>query len=257
MATFEGPVPAPVPQTQPLTILITGASRGLGLELVKQYSEAYQDNIIIAAVRDPSGPTSSSLMDYSQQHKNVHIIPLDVSNEASIHSSVDHLPSSVDHIDLLYNNAGIFGQTGDVTHITGAGLLEVLNTNVVGPLLVTQTYLPLLTQAKEPKVIITSSSMGASSYTEPIVSMGAIPYSLSKAAATWINNALHYALPKVTFLAIHPGWVETDMGTGDGHHTAPIHLKDSIQATRAWVQQKSLENSGQFFSVVTGDLIPY
>jgi len=108
-SNFSGSVPTPLPQTSPLNILITGASRGIGFELVKQYSLAYKDNIIIAGVRDPKN-INKELTLFASKHTNIHIIPLDVYNESSIKSSINYIPSEVKSIDILYNNAGIMGK---------------------------------------------------------------------------------------------------------------------------------------------------
>lgn len=257
-ATFApGTAPVPQPQSSPLTILITGASRGLGLELVKQYSAAYETNTIIAAVRDPASKSSSEVLAFASAHPNVHVIPMDVSSEASIKASVSHLPASVKHVDLLYNNAGIMGPLTDLEGLTSASVLEVLNVNVVAPLIINATYLPLLRASPNPKVIVVGSAMGSSVLTEAIVGMKSIPYSLSKSGAAYVSNALHFAIPDVTFLAIQPGWVETEMGSLGGTVKPPVQQKESIQAIIAAIQNKNRAQSGQFFSTVTGNILPY
>jgi len=162
--TFNGVVPEPLAQTSPLTILITGASRGIGFELVRQYSEAYSDNVVIAAVRDIN--KSEQLTTYSLSHPRVHIIPLDTSNPISIKESIKYLPSSVNHIDLLYNNAGIMLTPTPLSDITSSQLLDTYNTNVVGPLLVVQTYTDLLLSKSLPSSSL-SSSLSSSSSSSP------------------------------------------------------------------------------------------
>src|ERR1700723_479492 len=96
-ARFNGPVPVPPTQSRSLNILITGASRGIGYELVQQYAIANKNNQVFAAVRNVSGESSEPLTTYAKSHSNVHIIPLDVSSPESISSSVSYVNSKVNH----------------------------------------------------------------------------------------------------------------------------------------------------------------
>ena len=250
--TFTGAVPVPKAQTSPLSVVITGAARGIGYELVVQYAQAHKDNIVFAGVRDPS---SSSIKSFGA-YPNVHVVHLDVTNEGSIQSSVKEVQRYTPHVDVLVNNAGIFGamEGSDPLKATAEHFQSVFAVNVVGALLTTQQYLPLLRKSSQAKVINVSSTLGSNSqvvlFKDPVTA-----YGLSKAALNYLNTCFRFAEPKVTFLSIHPGWVQTDMGGAVG--SPPTLLKESVQAIRYYIGEKNLSNTGEFLDCMTGDLIPY
>jgi NAD(P)-dependent dehydrogenase (short-subunit alcohol dehydrogenase family) len=251
--TFSGPVPVPEPQTSPLSILITGASRGLGYEAVVQYAKAHKDNVVIAGVRD----TSSAALKALSAYPNVHVVQLDVSKEDSIRASVKETSRYVKAVDVLINNAGIYGalEAGDPVKVTSAQFQEVFTSNVLGPLLTTQAYLPLLRLSSAPKVVSVSSALGSNAFAN---AFGAptVSYGLSKAALNYLNTAFRYAEPNVTFLSIHPGWVATDMGKASGG-APPTTTPDSVQAIRYYIAEKTIKNTGEFLDCMTGNTIPY
>ena len=247
-------VPKPLPQTAPLTVLITGAARGIGFELVRQYSAAYATNTVLAAVRDTKA--AGPLTTFASTHPNVHIIPLDAGSEDSINASVAHLPASVKHIDLLFNNAGVIGSPTPLPSLTAAGINDILRINVTGPLLVVRAYAALLKAAASPMVVNIGSELGASKFAGQVAEWGVIPYGASKAALSFISLALKTAVPEVTFLDVSPGWVGTDMG-GAFNTEAPVKTVDCVSALREMAQSKGKADSGKFFDVVTGNEVAY
>ena len=254
--TFSGPVPVPAEQSA-VTVLITGASRGLGLELVRQYARAHVDNVVFAAVRSPEKASAGVLGTIVAAHPNVHIIPLDVADEESVRSSVIHVTRVTDHLDAVINNAAIVGEpaAGDALTATSAQLTAVFTTNVAGPLVVIQTFLPLLQRSTQSaKVLNVNSAAGSNSlagrYGKPTLS-----YGVSKAALTFLNTAFRYSVPSVAFLTVSPGWMDTDMG--NSRAKAPTSVSDVAQAIRYYLQVKGAANSGEYFDIMTGDSIPY
>ena len=256
--TFSGPVPIP-PASVALTVLVTGASRGLGLELVRQYATARHDNIVFAAVRSPEKATAatSPLGSLAAAYPNLHILPLDVADEDSIRNSVQHVARVTDHLDVLINNAAIVGESTarDALAVTASQLTAVVNTNTLGPLLVTQSYMPLLLRSTHSaKVLNVSSAAGSNaklgSYGAPNCS-----YGLSKAALNYVTGVFHCVVPSVIFLAASPGWVDTDMG--NARAKAPTSVSDAAQAIRYYIEVKGAESSGQFFDIMTGETIPF
>ena len=256
--TFSGPVPVPTAPVA-LTVLVTGASRGLGLELVRQYAAARQDNTVFAAVRsvEKAAESTSLLGAVAAAHANVHIVPLDVADEDSIRSSVQHVSRVTSQLDVLINNAAIVGEptARDVLALTASQLAAVFNTNTAGPLLVTQCYLPLLLRSSQTaKVMNVSSAAGSNallgSYGTPNCS-----YGLSKAALVYLTGVFRCVVPTVTFLAVSPGWVDTDLGSSRGK--APTSVSDAVQAIRYYIEVKGVESSGQFFDIMTGQSIAY
>jgi NAD(P)-dependent dehydrogenase (short-subunit alcohol dehydrogenase family) len=254
--TFTGPVPVPSAQSSPLSILITGASRGIGYGLVQQYAQAHPKNIIFAGVRHPEGETSKNLRTFAQEHPNVHIIPLDVSNEHSISSSVSHVSKVVKHVDLIINNAGVLIGGERVDTATSEGLISTYTTNVVGPFLVVRSYLSLLQSSSAPQVINVSSSLGSNAYAY-LFNFPFVSYGTSKAALNYMNTVLSHAYPTILFLTIHPGWVDTDMGNAAGGKP-PTEIQDTVKAIRYYAATKNVtKNQGEYLDITNGQILPF
>ena len=83
-----------------------------------------------------------------------------------------------------------------------------------------------------------------------------LTYGMSKAALNYTTTVFRYAEPNIAFIAISPGWVETDMGKGSGGQP-PVKIEDSIQALRFYIAEKDIRNSGEFLDVMSGKLIEY
>ena len=250
--TFKGPVPVPKPQTSPLTIIVTGAGRGIGHELVLQYAKAHKDNVVFAAVRDSKTKAVQALSAYP----NVHIVHLDVSDEASIRASVKEVERVTQHVDVLVNNAAVVGDadSADPCKVSGAAFNALMNTNVTGVLLTTQAYLPLLRKSSAAKVINVSSVLGSNAHANDFGRVF-VAYGLSKAALNYLTTAFRHSEPQIAFLAIHPGWVQTDMGSAAG--SPPTLTTDSVSAIRYYIAEKGLSHSGDFLDTMTGDIIPF
>jgi len=182
------------------TILITGANRGIGLELARQYAAAGHDVIRTARGHDRAEKSVGELL------------PLDVTNDASVAALADMLAGRP--IDLVINNAGVSGPDPahqSSTDMDFAGFLSVLDANVIGPLRVTQALLPNLRAAKGAKVAVVSSRMGQ--FNNEWLS-GFVAYRASKAAVNKVFQILAADLKAegIAVAMLHPGWVRTDMG---------------------------------------------
>ena len=128
--------------------------------------------------------------------------------------------------------------------------------NVVGQLLVTQAYLPLLRQSTVGgKVINVSSALGSHTYAA-VFGKPTVSYGLSKAALNFLTTVFRHAVPEVTFICVHPGWVDTDMGRGSGG-APPTQTKDCAQAMRYYVAEKGIKDSGLFLDIPSGQPIPF
>ena len=171
---------------------------------------------------------------------------------------MDEVERHIAHLDLLVNNAGIVGakEASDPTKATVAQLEEVFRTNVSGVMVATQAYLPLLRKSSNPKVLNVSSSIGSNTNAGAFGMLFG-SYGTSKAALNYLTSSFRHAEPKVTFLAVQPGWVDTDMGNGSDAGRAPTSTKDSVQALRFYTAEKGLSNSGEYFDAMTGNVIPY
>ena len=138
------------------TILITGASRGIGLELVRQLATGSQCEIL-ATCRDPE--SSDELNDLAKTYPDkVKVLPLDVESETSIESLAKQLEGY--SIDLLYNNAGILDWR-TIEELEAPVMERIYKVNVVGAMLVLRSFSPHLRRANAPLVVNVSSRLGS------------------------------------------------------------------------------------------------
>lgn len=216
------------------TVLITGANRGLGLEFARQYAaEGWR---VHAACRAPKRATELAGI-----KGDVAVHALDVTDSGAITALVDALGD--DAIDVLVNNAGVYGRRQSFGHIDYGGWESVLRTNALAPIAVTEAFVPALQRAERPRVALITSRMGSIADN---TSGGFYAYRSSKAAlnAAGRSLALDLKAQGIIVLMLHPGWVRTDMG-GAG---APLEPRDSIGRLRQIIDGAKMTDSGRFFS---------
>ncbi len=210
------------------TALITGANRGIGLELTRTLLDAgYKVN---ATFRSNKGGLEEI------DNENLRIYQMDVRDKMQI----SNLIQSLDKIDLLINNAGVAdGRWQSISEIDIEHALEVLNVNSVSPVLVTQQSLPKLKEGS--KIVMMSSLMGSIS---DCMSGRSYAYRASKTALNMFSIAMKNELESqgISILIIHPGWVETDMG---GPH-APLSVEESVIGIMQRIEEQTLEMTGRY-----------
>uniref|UniRef100_A0A674I740 C-factor n=1 Tax=Terrapene triunguis TaxID=2587831 RepID=A0A674I740_9SAUR len=210
------------------SVLVTGANRGIGLGLVKQFlGKSNPPEWVFASCRDPKGERAQELKTLASRHPNLAIIAL-ATDPASIKAAAarveEHLKSS--GLNLLINNAGI-ARLNTLESETAEDMSLVYATNVTGPLLVSQAFLPLLKKAAQGSpqpglscskaAIVNMSSEGGSITNLFAWQLGqVVSYRCSKAALNMLTKcqSLGYGGDGILSIAVHPGWVQTDMGTG-------------------------------------------
>src|SRR5690606_16268031 len=172
------------------TVMVTGASRGIGLELTRQSLE--RGDQVIAATRGPA-PALDAL---AESHGPRLIrLTMDVGSVDSIIAARQALEGSVDAIDLLFNNAGTYSHLSehwdpDATRfdtVTQEELLEVFRINAAGPMIVTQHFLNLVRASKRGRILNLSSLVGSISAK---TGGGDYSYAASKAALNIMTRAL-------------------------------------------------------------------
>lgn len=221
-----------------MKILITGTSRGIGLELVRQALD--RGDSVIAVARKPE--SSDGLTNLKNKFaEKLHLVTIDLKS--------DDAPQAIASIvgqdlDLLINNAGILleGQSVD-------DFMESFRVNSVAPFLLTQALLPALKKSRRPRVIQMTSKMGSIADNK---SGGHCVYRASKAALNMINQCISRDNPWLTSAVVHPGWVKTDMG-GQG---APITPEDSAKGIWRLGLELQPAQSGKFFDF-TGEELPW
>ncbi len=223
-------------------ILITGASRGLGLEFTKQYLD--RGDFVIATCRQPEKAKELEKLqkDFGD---NLEIEELDVTSEKSKEILYQKLLDKSFEINLLINNAGII--SGNEKESSSFGELykedfnKVFQVNSVSPILISEKFLPLLKNVSEPKIVNISSMSGSISNR---TRSGGYAYSSSKAALNMMTKTLSNELKEmeITVVAIHPGWVKTDMGG----ENAPLELESSITSIINVIDSLSIADTGKF-----------
>lgn len=214
------------------TVFITGAGRGIGLALAETYAAAGWR--VLAGVRDPA--KAAALKAATGE-----VYPLDVQDAASVAALGEAVKGVA--IDLLINNAGVLGpRPQSALDVDLDAFMEVLAVNTVGPLRVTRALLPNLRLAKNAKIAVISSRMGAMS--NP--STTSVAYRTSKAGVNKIVQVLAADLrPEgIAVATLHPGWVRTDMG-GAG---ADIEVSESVAGIKAVLDGLSMATTGQFWN---------
>ena len=228
------------------TILITGSNRGIGLELVHQY--AAQGWQALACCRRPDQATTLNRL--GEQFPNIAIYTLDVAQQDQVQQLAAELH---DHpIDILFNNAGIYGPDDTVFGNTDeARWLECLHTNVIAPMQMMEAFLTHVAASEHKLIAAMSSKMGSMADNG---SGGSYIYRSSKAAlnAVMKSAAIDLAPRGVKVAILHPGWVQTDMGGPD----AEITVAESVGRLREILGSVTPENSGTFFDI-DGSTIPW
>lgn len=225
-----------------IRILVTGASRGLGLEFTKQYLE--RGDFVIATCRQPEKAEELERLQ-KEFGKNLEIERLDVTSEKSKEMLYQKLLDKSIEINLLINNAGII--SGNEKEGSSFGELykedfsKVFQVNSVSPILISEKFLPLLKNGSEPKIVNISSMSGSISNR---TRSGGYAYSSSKAALNMMTKTLSNELKEmeITVVVIHPGWVKTDMGG----ENAPLELESSITSIIKVIDSLSIADTGKF-----------
>ena len=243
----------------PRTVLVTGSSRGLGLELVKQLL-ANGDTVVATCRAGASDAALSALVEQSPAGK-LHLVALDVGSEASIEKAFAVVASTVQHLDAVINNAGVANEGHPVESsltCTKSDMMRCFEVNAVGPILVTQRALPLLRSSEQQaKVLFVSSNMGSiGSWIERDGGKGRTSYAASKAALNMAVSSMVGELPDVALVMLHPGWVATDMGSAGGRK-APITTEESAAKLLSYLDRVGLENTGKLYDAITEEELPW
>ena len=230
------------------TVLVTGASRGIGLELVKQESEA--GSKVLATCRDPEGATGLAGL-AGQNPGNVFIHRMDVGSEMSVQTLARTLLAKGESVDCLYNNAGIMDWR-TMMEVDASAMEEAYKVNVVGAMLVLRHFLPLLRQGGGKLVVNMSSRLGSIALRGKSKLGGSIAYSASKAGLNMLTKqaSIDLAGDEISVVSISPGWVRTDMGGKDAKYS----VEESVKAMMRNVRNLRMEDSGKFFGENGGEL---
>lgn len=232
-------------------ILITGSSRGLGYEFTKQYLSQGQQ--VIATCRKPELANNLHLLK-DKYPGQLGIIPLDVSQDASIAEALTKVNKLTSTLDILINNAGI-GSRKNLQELTFKDLTNVFLTNAAAPLFVARAFLPLLAKSERPMLANITSRLGSITLQKgEMASTGSYDYNASKAALNMLVAMLANELKpqNIIVLAQSPGWARTDMGREE----APNSAEEVVTGMIKLFSRATLEDTGKFYEW-TGQELPW
>lgn len=216
-----------------LSVMITGANRGIGFELVREYNA--DGARIFSCCRNPqSAGRLQSLAAKSGGRITIHQV--DVTDPAEIAALKQELGSTP--IDILINNAGI--SDGHETGVDYNVWEKVFRVNSIAPYRVSTAFRANLAASTEKKLATISSHLGSIADNTG----GRTAYRASKAAVNQVMKGLaaEYRVDGITVIILHPGWVRTDMGGAQ----APVSPVDSARGLKGVIAAATLENTGKF-----------
>jgi NAD(P)-dependent dehydrogenase (short-subunit alcohol dehydrogenase family) len=204
-------------------LFITGANRGIGLEMVKQFAQSNWQ--ISACCRNPAMATELSAL--AQESTDIKLYALDVTD----YQAVTHLADELKGVsfDLLINNAGIYGPKGSsLDNLDIEAWRQVFETNTIAPLKLIQAFTPHVAASEGKRIAVLSSKMGSISDNQ---SGSAYIYRSSKTALNQVIKSLSIDLSPqgIQVIALHPGWVRTEMGGPNGLLSTPESVEGLIK----------------------------
>ncbi|RAK95970.1 SDR family oxidoreductase [Aspergillus ibericus CBS 121593] len=225
--------------------LVTGSSRGIGHELVRQLAAqpASEVSTIFATSRSVNAP----LQELAGQHPGRFIlVPIDVTDRDSINKAVERVESIVGDkgLDVLINNAGVveWGWLKDMSDLN-----DTFNVNVTGPHIMVQAFLPLLRKGSMKKIVNISSSVGSIAKQPVYRQVPAPSYKITKAALNMMTvlYAQELADEGFTVFCVSPGWLRTN----DANAHADLSVGTGVEGVLGMVRNAGVEVNGKFLNI--------
>lgn len=228
------------------TAMITGVSRGIGLELLRQYAQDGWNVIGTCRTKD-TAPEAVALAD---GHDSVELYELEVSDAAAVESLADCLARTP--IDVLILNAGVMGKDSmKLGELQAGDFLKVLEVNVVAQAICLQAFAPLVAASERRIIVGMGSFLGSMGCNDD----GSLySYRASKAGLHAIMVSASHDLRDqgITAIVMHPGWVQTDMGG----ENATITTEQSAEGMRAVIDGLKPGDSGRLLTYA-GEELPW
>ncbi|KAI7802236.1 C-factor [Triplophysa rosa] len=252
------------------SVLVTGSNRGIGFELVRQLVDSPLGPVkIFAGCRDPNGPRAQELQELAQKHQDViTVVQLDIGCPASITEASKLVEAKVQDkgLNLIINNAGV-NIPGSLADTGKSTMVDVYTTNVVGPMIVAKDFRPLLCKAaaqfshqtsmscKRSAIINVSTLLSSITMCHENFSQAPMyPYRVSKAALNMLTRCLAEDLKNdgILVMALHPGWVQTEMGGSE----APLTAAESVRGMLGVITNLTEKDTGTLLDW-KGNSIPW
>ncbi|XP_037825310.1 C-factor [Lucilia sericata] len=245
------------------SILITGCNRGLGLGIVKALVKLPKPpQHLFATCRNKD--QAKELQELASQNPNIHIVEIDLRN----YNSYDNLIKQIEDVtqdkglNVLFNNAGISPRSTRINLTKVEDLMNTFETNTVVPIMLAKACLPLLKKASKAQenldfsvnraaIINMSSVLGS---IESNMEGGLYAYRTSKSALNAATKSLSIDLyaNKILCVALHPGWVRTDMGGSN----APLDVEPTTAEIVETVMKFGAKHNGGFYQY-NGEQLPW
>lgn len=228
------------------TVMITGANRGIGLELLRQYSEAGWE--VLGTCRDLAGAEAARSI--AEGNPRVTLHELDVTDSAAVDALAGQLTGTA--IDVLILNAGVMSPgSNTLGKLDAADFLRVLEVNVVAPAICAQALRTHVAASERRTLVGIGSFLGSIGSNSD---GGLYSYRSSKAGIHAVMRSLSIDLREegVTAIAMHPGWVQTDMGGTD----AAISTRESVAGMRRVIDGLTPGDSGRLLTYA-GEELPW
>ncbi|KAM6957073.1 C-signal-like [Aplochiton taeniatus] len=252
------------------SVLVTGANRGLGLEMVRQFVEgAHPVRKLFACCRDPTGSNAEDLQCLAKKHPEIiNIVRLDVTDTGSIKKCAQEVGPllGTKGLNLLVNNAAI-APHGSFEKTSLEDMNAAFNTNVLGPMTIIKEFLPHLRAAAKASgkpgmscckaaVINISTILGSMVKVKTLYSFcPVVSYCVSKAGLNMLTVCAEEEFKKdeILFALLHPGWVRTDMG---GKEQGELDPSESVAGLLSVMQSLTEKQNGAFLDY-SGQTVPW
>ncbi|XP_032086480.1 C-factor-like [Thamnophis elegans] len=238
------------------SVLVTGSDQGIGLGLVKRFLELpCPPKWVFATSLDLQGEESKEVRELACKHPNLVVLQLDVTNLESIQSALKEVEKCVGEggMNILINNAGT-SSPNDLETENAKDMMRVYSVNTIGPLQMTQAFLPLLKRAarrspcqglssSKAAIINISSIAGSIENVVFLKNVKIIAYRCSKVALNMLTKcqALEYSADGIMSIAIHPGSVKTARNPHPG-----MSVEESTQGIMKVLSTLSEKDNGTF-----------
>jgi len=230
------------------SLLVTGANRGLGLELCRQYAEA--DWRVYACCRNPEAADQLRQLSDATNHR-VSLHRMDVDDAEAVDAVARALEGQP--IDILVNNAGIADSYGigvaegkddpDLKNYDMEGWLALLNTNVIGQGRVTGAFADQVAKSERKLIVMMASGLSSIANTWQ---GGRYAYRTSKAALNMLMRGVGAWLqPRgITVVSIAPGWTRTELGGPNAYNS----VEDAVAGMRGVIDRLTLDDTGSYWN---------
>lgn len=212
--------------------LVTGANKGIGFAIAKALAtKGFQ---VWIGARD-AGRGQAAVEKLAAQGHDVRFLRIDVSDDADVADAAVRLGAEINALDVLVNNAGIVRDTTPPSGAPMADIREVYETNVFGPIRVTQAFLPLLKAADGARVVMMSSGLGSlalvSDPTSIFFTANLLGYNSSKTALNAVAVSFARELEQfgIKVNAVEPGTVATDLNGNSGSMTPDEGAESAVE----------------------------